>query len=288
MRDELPGERRAWRTEDEWSRLRDRIAAEPLAPRSVVRMPWRWTAAAAVVAVAVGLTVALRHRAAPAAVEHVFHTALGERLIVQLGDSSTVTLGPATTLRVASSPARRDVKLDGLGAFNIVHDAARPFVVLAGGARTRDVGTRFTVRAYAADSDVRVAVTEGVVALTSDAKAGPPLVLRAGDVAAVGRTGVAHVESSANATADAAWVNGGLSFDDVPLAQVAAELERWFDVDIQIRDTTFARRHVTAVYRDAHLADVLNALAATLHFDYDRSGRTIVIHDAARETGASK
>ena len=74
-----------------------------------------------------------------------------------------------------------------------------------------------------------------------------------------------------------AWVHGRLVFDDVPLSTVAAELGRWFDVQIRIPDQQLARRRLSAVYNRPTLSGVLDAIAATLPVRYERAGNVVTI-----------
>ncbi len=53
----------------------------------------------------------------------------------------------------------------GEALFTVVHEANRPFEVVAGGERIRDLGTRFNV--YAEPGRVVVAVLEGQVDVTT-------------------------------------------------------------------------------------------------------------------------
>jgi transmembrane sensor len=285
----LPPERRAWRTDDEWNRLRERISAAKdvaAAPRSPFRRPIVWAAAAAtlVIAAALGSRASHREPALAAAIEQVATTGVGERLTVHLDDSSRVTLGPRSTLRYAVSGVRREVRLDGIADFTVSHDATRPFVVRAKNAVVVDVGTEFVVRAYAADSTVEVAVTSGIVALSGTAT--PSIELRAGDagrVTADGTPALAPALAAASSTRSmAAWMDGRLVFDDAPLSIVVAELSQWFDVEIRVTDARLARRRVSAVYSQPSLAGALNALTATLGARYERAGRVITIAPGTR------
>lgn len=261
--------RRAWRTDREWDRLRERIEGAPLVrpPQRFGPVPWL-VAAASVIAVA-----AIGWRAShPRAVERTVTTAAAERIEIKLADGSTVTLGPMSTLRYSTSNPRAAM-LEGLADFNVVHDSSRPFVVKAGNAVATDLGTEFVVRAYPGDSVVDVAVKSGLVALTGKTR----LDLAAGDVGRVNRDGSTVRGSAAAASARLAWIDGRLVFDDEPLAGVAAELGRWFNVDIRIDDKTLAERRVTAVYNAPSLDGVLEALTASLDISAERSGRVITL-----------
>lgn len=275
-----PGERRAWRTDQEWSRLRERIeAAEPLPGRPRLPSWWVAAAAAAVVLIAAGSRWQLAHRA-PSEVRTVA-TAAGERIVIHLADRSLVTVGPASTIRYRAGGMAREVEVEGLAAFDVVHDAARPFVVHAKNAVATDLGTRFVVRAYAADSGVEVAVASGAVSLSNVARS-TSIELRAGDVGRVGTTGTPSAGPRARAARDTAWIDGRLAFDDEPLTDVAVELGRWFDVEIRIADPALARRRVSAVYNAPSLADVIDALTTTFDARAERDGRVVTLSARSR------
>jgi transmembrane sensor len=97
----------------------------------------------------------------------VAHTGPGERLRLTLADSSSITLGPASTLRYSIQKTARRVELTGLASFTVTHDPNRPFIVRAGNAEATDLGTAFVVRAYSNDSTVEVAVSSGRVQLAA-------------------------------------------------------------------------------------------------------------------------
>jgi transmembrane sensor len=279
-----PTERRAWRTDDEWARLRERITAGDPAISVPPRLGWpvRWIAAAAVLLV-VGAGVTWRMQSRKIAIPsmtRVATTGVGERLTIRLADSSVVTVGPVSTIRYGASATSRSVAVEGLADFNVVHDATRPFRVSAKNAVITDVGTEFLVRAYAADSGVDVSVTSGIVAVSS----GPAdsVELRAGQSAFVAANGRTAMVAGRSAQALAAWVQGHLVFDDVPLSTVAAELGRWFEVQIRIPDAQLARRRMTAMYNGPTLPGVLDAIAATLSVRYQRAGNVITILPAIR------
>jgi transmembrane sensor len=282
-----PSERRAWRTDEEWGRLRERITAGDLAAAAPPRIGWpvRWIgAAAALLIIGAGMSWRMlrsRTAVAPAPAERVATTGVGERLTIRLADSSVVTVGPVSTIRYSVSATGRSVDVvDGIADFNIMHDATRPFRVRAKNAVVTDVGTEFVVRAYAADSGVDVSVTTGIVAVSSGA--GDSLELRAGQVAFVAANGRAAKVTAASAKTLAAWVDGRLVFDDAPLGTVAAELSRWLDVQIRIPDERLARRRLSAVYNRPTVSGVLDAITATLPVRYERSGNVVTLLPANR------
>ena len=111
-------------------------------------------------------------------------SAVGKRDSVRLADGSRVILGPASQLVVPAAFGQRgrEVELHGEAYFDVVHDTTRPFVVRAGDATIRDIGTSFAVRS---DSGPRlqVVVTAGAVALRG--RTDSAAILHAGDVGTV-------------------------------------------------------------------------------------------------------
>ncbi|NUQ19981.1 MAG: DUF4974 domain-containing protein [Gemmatimonadaceae bacterium] len=198
---------------------------------------------------------------------------------LRLPDGTRVVLGAASTLRYSATfGAAREVVLDGEGYFEVVHDPRHPFRVRAGDAVAEDIGTAFGVRAYPRDGTVRVVVATGAVALHSarDSSA-PRAMLRPGQRGALRRGETRVAVDSAELSSALAWLRGALAFDDAPLPEVVAELERWYDVRIRIGDSTLATRRLTASFPSATLADVLAALAPALDLRYARDADTLVV-----------
>ena len=281
MSDPQPGSRRPWRTDAEWQRLHHRL--DHAATEGPALRPWgRYAgtlAAASVIGVASYLGLRFTTQRTPA--WRTISTPVASRATVRLGDSTVVTLGPATTMRYLLTASRREIQLDGLADFRVTHNASRPFIVRARNAVTTDLGTEFVVRAYDSDSMVTVSVTAGSVRLlgADDAAAA---TLAAGEVGSVTRTGLASAVPGALAITGRSWVYGSLYFRDQALDDVVRELGRWFDVDIRIRDSVLARQHVTAAYATPTLEGVLDAIGATTGAHYARSGRTITLRRGAR------
>jgi transmembrane sensor len=95
---------------------------------------------------------------------NTIETRMGEWRKVQLADGSLISAGPNTLVQVDYSEGVRRIRLaHGEAMFEVVKDSARPFIVDAGGAIARAVGTRFGVDRL--EDRVRVIVNEGKVAV---------------------------------------------------------------------------------------------------------------------------
>ena len=207
-------------------------------------------------------------------------TGIGERLVLDLPDGSQISLGARTTVRLGERYAQgeRHVYLDGQAHFRVQHDSSRPFVVHAAGTVSEDLGTEFDVRAYPGDTIVRVVVSEGVVAVRRDGTAaGAGVTLRRGDVARVAGEAAPVVLHDQNVERLMAWQSGEIVFDNTPLSEVARELERWFDIEVRIADTSIVSRPLTARYRSDSLDDLLSAIGMSTEVKAQRQGRLVTL-----------
>lgn len=286
----------AWEVNAAWNQVASQLHTVAPAPardaeRNTARgtsisRPWWHLAAAALLVASASMLVLREHRAAPGPVaisETQYVTANGVHRQVTLPDSSVVTLAPATHLRVGGDFGRgaRDVWLSGEAIFRVTHDPARPFRVHTGAAVTTVLGTEFSVRAYPAppssamEADIRVVVASGRVSLRPTSRDTGGVVLTPGQMGTLTTNGVATVGEIDVARA-LGWAQGRLTFDDMPVADVLAELSRWYDADVRVTDSTLARRRVRLDVRGDSLAPFLNALALTLNARWERRGAAVL------------
>ncbi len=154
-----------------------------------------------------------------------YSTAVGGQRLEVLADGSRVRLNTDTSLRVAFTEGERRVVLEhGQAFFDVAHDASRPFVVVADGARVRALGTRFDVRHDG--PGVRVTLLQGRVEVR--ARDGAAAVLAPGQAVVADGRGVSR-PALADAGAVASWTSGRITFAGVPLRDAVAEVNRYSD-----------------------------------------------------------
>jgi transmembrane sensor len=217
-------------------------------------------------------------------------TIAGERRTINLPDGSRVVLGVSSSLvpRAGYGDGSRQVDLVGEALFVVTHDAKRPFRVHIGNTIVEDLGTEFTVRAYGADSSVRVAVSSGSVTVRRGMSGAPAAVLAPRDVAFVEDTGEVRVSRGVDVSTYSAWTEGRLIFSDTPLAQVAQELERWYGVQVRITDKALLERHVTATFEAESLNEILRVIGLMLDARYLRTGNVIEFTGSGAAIGAPR
>ena len=237
-------------------------------------------AAIVVAGAAVAGRLMLRPTTAPAPPpDRVFTAARAQQIQLRLPDGTLIKLAPASTLRIPADygVAGRGVTLDGEAAFTVAHDATRPFAVRTARTVTRDLGTRFVVRAYPGDPATDVVVAEGRVAVGRTAATSDAHILGRGARARVMDDGPVVVTPRVALDPYFAWTEGRLVFYATPLREAAAQLARWYDIDVRLSSDAIGGRTVTASLRDEPAPDVLALIAATLQLELARDGRVYTL-----------
>ena len=265
--------------------------ARVLAPPPSALRPSRWRSSgllrmAAVLALVVGGALMWRmlsHTPAVPTSPTRYSTTVGTRHTVQLPDGSTAQLAPLSHLDVSGGygAPERTVTLSGEAYFEVRHDAAHPFVVRTATAEVRDLGTTFSVSS-GGPAGARVVVTSGSVSLRASAGR-DTAVLRAGDRGGVA-AGQVTVERGAATDDDVAWTHGRLVFRDAPVAEVAAQLRRWYGITLVVRDPVLARRHLTASFGTETGDEAVRVVAAALGGQVQRRGDTAAVVPAGAGT----
>jgi transmembrane sensor len=246
------------------------------------RVPLSAIAAVAVFAIGIAGFLSLRDRPtqqiAPSAAR-MLATGIGVIDSLRLVDGTRVVLGPRSSITIAANYGvqRRDVEVRGDAYFDVVHDASRPFTILASGAIIEDLGTRFAVRTDAADG-VAVSVSQGSVSLQGVNTNGHGIVLRPGDRGSVLPNG--QTVTRRGTSEDMAWMRGRLVFREAPLTEVIASLKRWYGIELKVSDESLAGRHLTATFSGEPPERVLEVIRLVLGADIERRGDTVIVRPA--------
>jgi transmembrane sensor len=191
----------------------------------------------------------------PYSTENYYATTVAGYQRARLGDGSTIELNAASALRVQFTAAERHVNLEaGEAHFAVAHDAARPFVVRAGGVFVRAVGTAFNVR-IASDGTVEVIVAEGKVRVgqgrSDTATATDAPIVAAGERLVLPRQVplpvVEKVPPAALRTA-LAWQGRLVEFADAPLSEVVARFNARNQVQLVVADAELGHRRIGGTF----------------------------------------
>jgi transmembrane sensor len=151
--------------------------------------------------------------------------------------------------------------------------------VRAGSLITRDIGTRFIVRAYPADARREVTVADGAVTVTLR---GAPVLLHRAERVRADSTGSLVRDTGVDTATALAWTGGRLVFVSAPMREVVPQLARWYGIDVRLGDSALAERRLSASFTREPVASVLLSVAAAVDARVERTddGRTTVFHSA--------
>jgi len=207
--------------------------------------------------------------------QNVYVTPLGAHETISLADGSQIELNTDSALRTRVDGNRRLAFLDrGEAFFKIKHDAAHPFVVIAGDHRVTDIGTKFMVREQGAR--VEVAVLEGSARIeSSNAQSA---TLKAGDVAIASARSLVVTKKPEQDIANAvAWQRGMLVFSQTPLANVATELNRYNTKKLVIADVEAAKAKIGGTFPTSGIDEVTAAARVLFGLHVEDRGDEVVI-----------
>jgi transmembrane sensor len=209
-------------------------------------------------------------------------TAVGQQRNVTLADGSIVTLNTNTIVETDLRRHSREIYLrKGEAHFQVAHDRSRPFLVHAGDAVVRAVGTAFEVRVLT-DQHVDVVVDEGRVEVQATAlpppspSPGTNMRARRNDATTVRALNAGERLSTASRdyavtpvtpqqmSSELAWREGAIIFDGEPLSEAITEIERYTDARIVVSDPETARLRVGGRFRTGDMQEFFDALQTAL------------------------
>jgi transmembrane sensor len=267
-----PGNAAAFRQVEAALRTLDRARASAGAQRARPRWPVAAGVAAALLLAVLGGAQVMGREVAQLPAVLTYATGTGEQETVTLADGSRLVLNTASRVEVSFSGTERRIALaEGQALFEVRREA-RPFVVAAGGAETRALGTRFDVYLPAGEG-LQVTLLEGLVSVSGGA-AGGNVILSPGEQMTLqsGKRTVARVDVSRAES----WTTGMVAFTDATLAGAADELNRYSDIKLRV-DGAIADELISGSFRAGDQDAFAAALESFLPVVAERHADEIII-----------
>ena len=201
-------------------------------------------------------------------------SAPGQVRTLTLADQSEVTLGADSAIAVNFSGNERHVELRrGVAFFHVTH-TGKPFVVDADGGEARVLGTEFEVRLQ--PGGAQVTVLSGRVGVKADQQA-PQQILTADQQVAYA-AGTADTVHRVDSLAQLGWRTGWLTYYKTPLADVVADLKRYYPGQIVLLNAQLGERRISGSFPSQDPQTVINSLQGVLGFEqHNLLGRVIVL-----------
>jgi transmembrane sensor len=192
-------------------------------------------------------------------------TANQDRHEVVLSDGSKVWLRKGATLSYTDDFNKRNrfVKLDGEAFFDVKHDNVNQFCVKTNQEEVIEVlGTTFNV--LESDKATIVTVKEGKVRF-SLTKADQEIILTSGQQGEHNKLKSKLTLKEKVSQNEFAWFNKGLVFDRTPLNQAIADLEKYYNVKINLDNNLVNQCPYTARLNGQTIQQVLESFKSIFH-----------------------
>jgi hypothetical protein len=180
----------------------------------------------------------------------------GRQWQLVLPDGTKVWLNAASSIHypLVFSGKERRVEITGEAYFEVVHNAAQPFIVKAGNQIIEDIGTAFNVNAYEDEPSARTTLTEGAVKVNNT-------LLKPGQQY---NNGLVH---KVNTEEVMAWKNGYFEFNHSDIRTIMKQLARWYDLEIVYDDEIDGKLYSGKIGRNLQLNDLLDGLSfSDIHY----------------------
>jgi len=183
---------------------------------------------------------------------------------VMLSDGSVVYLNRNSSLTYPEhfSKSNRKVSLRGEAFFDIARDESRPFILDAGKASVRVLGTSFNVITDNGNSEVEVYVSSGTVLVTNlDGSKSETL-----QHDYIGRVSEEEASQARNTDANyISWHTNMLVFEGERLGNVFTDLKRTFGIDIIAADPAINDYRLTSPFEDQPHDTIIKVICTTFN-----------------------
>lgn len=201
----------------------------------------------------------------------------GQRINLILADNTNVWLNANTTFRYPSKFARknREVFLDGEAWFDVSKNKKKPFIVKTDQGEVRVTGTTFNLEAYSEYKNFVTSLFEGSVDIYQNNAKLATLKPNQKGMLQNDRYFISTIDN----TDEYLWRNGLIAFNNMKLEDILLELEKYFDIQIEINTKKLPQHRYTGKFRQADGVDyALRVLQKSIHFSYNRDDEKQIIY----------
>lgn len=245
-------------------------------------------------------------------------TKRGEKSYLALADGTRIWLNSETTFRYPSRLDSKNVEvyLDGEAYFDVAKNPKRKFIVKAASLDIAVLGTSFNVKSYSSDNTIETTLEEGKISITG--KMGKllikdPVILMPNQQATFIKDiheyeikairdpaderieTPDHIEKKSIKKIDkpeilysekidsklyTSWKDGKMIFKSTRFKDIAVQMERWYDMKIEITDEKLKDIKYTGVFEKETIEQALYALSLSFPFHYEINQNKITISKA--------
>ncbi len=229
----------------------------------------------------------------------------GSKTKLVLPDGTQVWLNSGSRLVYDKSygTVLREVQLTGEAYFDVVKNAARPFVIHAPGFNIKVLGTAFNVRSFPGEKKSETSLIRGSIEVTFSDRPTEKIILKPNEKLVIANeetpgnkpvpaavhakvplpqeplVAVSHLtyEPADSTIVETSWMENKLIFRSEPFEDLAVRMERWYGVQIQFASEELKKKKFTGAFESESIEQALKALQYSWPFRFTINKKEIVL-----------
>lgn len=202
-------------------------------------------------------------------------TPRGGQYQLTLPDNTKVWLNASSSISFPThfGGTDRRVTISGEIYFEVAENKNQPFIVQINNQASIEVlGTRFNVKCYNDEPNIKATLVEGAVRVWNNSKTivltpGQQAVVEADDIAIIKNADIDHT---------LAWKHGFFNFKKADIQRVMLELSRWYNIEVTFQGAIPVRKFSGEMDRGLTLRQVLKILKQS-DVNYTLEGNRLII-----------
>lgn len=166
----------------------------------------------------------------------------GKYTKLELSDGTVVWVNSGSKLSYPTffSAAKREVTLEGEAYFDVSHNAARPFIVHLKNLNVKVLGTAFSINTFG--NVIHTALERGKVSLETGNQS---VYLLPGELGKYNKQEKQLSKTEADLRVYTAWKDSDIYFDNSRLEEIAARLQREYNLEFNFENDALKNLHFT-------------------------------------------
>lgn len=253
-------------TQKLWNQIDQNTKVEAPKTKKVKIIPWGMYSAAASILLIISYFLFLNPESEKIA---SFATSISETKEVLLPDGSTMFLNENSTASYSETNWEKERKVNMNGEVFFKVEKGSKFSVLTDRETKVEVlGTEFLVSSR--NEQENVLCTEGKVSVSNKQSKS---VIVAGEKAVIENNNVLKSKTEpSNVTKKIGWVKGDFYFTNQPFKTIVSELEKQFNITIQIDESLDENRVYTGFFNNKNLEIALQSVCWPMNINYENVG----------------
>jgi transmembrane sensor len=208
-----------------------------------------------------------------------YATKSGERAKVILSDGTQIWLNAGSRIKYPAEfkGDTREVYLTGEAFFDVAKDKKHPFIIHTDKMDTKVLGTSFNVQAYPDHATQEVSVLTGRVNVKSTVTEENVYVTPGQKVVFKSQSNKMQAFTDIPMNSISLWRKNIIVFEDAPLPEVIATINRNYNVNIQLENKNLNNLKISAYFKELPVDQVVALVCNIINANYKQESGIYII-----------